>query len=214
MVPEDPLKESTDEEPILLLNGTGGQRQDSWLEPCWRSDRMCWMLLGYATNLAFEIGVFDETPMEIFHENNPGIPMTKIQAFFERKNYLKELLPIYTIQLSGRLELIGKLPPGYLESLNRTNAEQRMQNRLSEFNGTAQVDSPGTSYKDSKPQRVVLHFWEEITGIIKAGNANMFPNRQHTRDLIKSGRYMKLLAIFQPMLTAWRNDFDECTLSK
>jgi hypothetical protein len=213
MVPEDPLKESSDEEPILLLNGTGGQRRDSWLEPCWRSDRMCWMLLGYAITLAFEIGVFDDTPQEIFQENNPGIPSAKVSAFFERKGYLKDLLPIYIIQLSGRLELIGKLPPNYLKSLNQTDAEQRLQNRLAKFNGTAPVDSPGTSYKDLSPHRVVLHFWEEITAIMKSGNENMFPNRQYTRELIKSGRYSELLAIYQPMLVAWRSDFDECDLS-
>jgi hypothetical protein len=34
----------------------GGEQVNSWLEPCWRSDRMCWMLLGNALTLAFEIG--------------------------------------------------------------------------------------------------------------------------------------------------------------
>jgi hypothetical protein len=61
----------------LFRGGPGGQRIDSWLEPCWRSDRMsvslplslpevkyldnidshrCWMLLGNALALAVEIG--------------------------------------------------------------------------------------------------------------------------------------------------------------
>ena len=86
MVPEDPLKETSDEEPILLLNGTGGQRRDSWLEPCWRSDRMCWMLLGYAITLAFEIGVFDDTPQEIF-----------------KKTILESQVPKSARSLSGRI---------------------------------------------------------------------------------------------------------------
>jgi len=38
MVPEDPMAAIPDS--ATVLSGTGGQRIDSWLEPCWRSDRM------------------------------------------------------------------------------------------------------------------------------------------------------------------------------
>jgi hypothetical protein len=32
--------------------GIGGKRLESYLEPAWRSDRMCWMLLGNAMALS------------------------------------------------------------------------------------------------------------------------------------------------------------------
>ena len=52
---------STDEEFIgRLPRGVGGKRIESWLEPAWRSDRMCWMLLSTAMGLSYELGVFDE----------------------------------------------------------------------------------------------------------------------------------------------------------
>jgi len=51
---------STDDEGgPRLPRGVGGKRIESWLEPAWRSDRMCWMLLSTAMGLSYELGVFD-----------------------------------------------------------------------------------------------------------------------------------------------------------
>lgn len=58
-IPDEPLPIPDITTDNGVPKGIGGQRMDSWLEPCWRSDRMCWMLLGMAMSLAFEIGVFD-----------------------------------------------------------------------------------------------------------------------------------------------------------
>ncbi|KAJ4299552.1 zinc finger transcriptional activator [Kalmusia sp. IMI 367209] len=93
-----------------LLKGVDGQRIDSWLEPCWRSDRMCWMLLGNAVSLAFEIGVFDETSEVEFEEANQHLSHATVKAYFRRKNHLKDLLIIYVTQTSGRLGLTSMLP--------------------------------------------------------------------------------------------------------
>ncbi|RDI79169.1 hypothetical protein Vi05172_g10860 [Venturia inaequalis] len=78
-----------------LLNGTGGQRRDSWLEPVWRSDRMSWMLTNMALSLAFEIGIFQTQSEEDFLKENPAMPPVTIQAYFARKAYLKELLWVH-----------------------------------------------------------------------------------------------------------------------
>ena len=52
---------STDDDAgTRLPGGVGGKRIESWLEPAWRSDRMCWMLLSTAMGLAYELGVFDD----------------------------------------------------------------------------------------------------------------------------------------------------------
>src|SRR5271156_6050363 len=58
---ERPDDYSTDDEGgHRLPGGVGGKRIESWLEPAWRSDRMCWMLLSTAMGLAYELGVFDQ----------------------------------------------------------------------------------------------------------------------------------------------------------
>lgn len=173
-------------------------------------------------HLAHEIVVFDDMSPEMFKENNPEITDDRVRNFFARKENLKELLWIYFVQISGRLELISKLPKGYLESFNVTPVEQRLANRLASFNGTAPGDSPGRSYRDilregsqyhDPAHRTVLYFWEEIAAIMKTGNLEMFPNRTVTRELIKTGRYDELLKIFQPQMAAWKKDFDECKIS-
>ena len=64
----------------------------SWTEPALRSDRLCWSLIGFAHNLAYEIGVFgsfaDATPID-----------------GERSQRLERILYIYLSQTSGRLGL-------------------------------------------------------------------------------------------------------------
>ena len=56
---DGPDNYSTDDEDSRMLGGVGGKKIESWLEPAWRSDRMCWMLLSTAMGLAYELGVFD-----------------------------------------------------------------------------------------------------------------------------------------------------------
>ena len=64
----------------------------SWTEPALRSDRLCWSLIGFAHNLAYEIGLFgsfaDATPID-----------------GERSQRLERILYIYLSQTSGRLGL-------------------------------------------------------------------------------------------------------------
>jgi len=51
---------TVDETGNRLPGGIGGKRIEGWLEPAWRSDRMCWMLLSTAMGLSYELGVFDD----------------------------------------------------------------------------------------------------------------------------------------------------------
>jgi hypothetical protein len=210
-----------DEENTLLLNGTGDQRRDSWLEPVWRSDRMCWMLTNCALTLAFEIGIFEEISEEDFLHANPSLPHSKIKTFFARKNKLKELLWVYFVQTSGRLELIGKLPRGYLDAFHQPQADMRVQAEVARRMQRRQMDpdqafSPMAHLKQyaQDPQGVTLFFWQEIAAIMKSGNQAMFLNRDLTRDIIRSGRYADFLHVYQPLLRDWRNEFDKCTMSK
>jgi hypothetical protein len=222
LVPENP-QDAMDgvRSQTLLLNGTGGQRRDSWLEPIWRSDRMSWMLTNLALSLAFEIGIFETQSQEDFLKENPSMPPATVQAYFARKAYLKELLWVHYVQTSGRLEFIGKLPGGFLNSFHRATADQRVQNEV-ESRLSRRMQNPNIAfspmshfkeYAQQDPQTVTLFFWQEIAAIMKSGNQTMFLNRSQTREVITSGKYHKLLPIYQPLLQDWRNEFDKCTMS-
>lgn len=51
---------TVDETGNRLPGAIGGRRIEGWLEPAWRSDRMCWMLLSTAMGLSYELVVFDD----------------------------------------------------------------------------------------------------------------------------------------------------------
>ncbi|OJD29400.1 fungal zn binuclear cluster domain containing protein [Diplodia corticola] len=193
--------------------GLGGQRIDSWLEPCWRSDRMCWMLLGNALALAYEIGVFDDKSETDFHEENKHLPPTKVEAYYRRKNHLRELLLIYITQTSGRVGLTSMLPRSQRDKTFLKSPDDRLQDRFSMLKRTGKIireeagSSPSTERRINS-QEMVLYFWMEIAVIMEKGNQDMFSNRRRTRELIRTQEYKKLLAEFQPILQDFRLHLD------
>jgi hypothetical protein len=66
----------------------------SWLEPAWRSDKMCWMLMGLAQALSFELGVFDFNDVE----GSSSAPSFEQQ----RKTRIRNMVLVYVAQISGR----------------------------------------------------------------------------------------------------------------
>ncbi|KAF1814919.1 hypothetical protein P152DRAFT_411872, partial [Eremomyces bilateralis CBS 781.70] len=211
--------------PPVFLNGTGGQKMDSWLEPCWRSDRLCWMLIGIAMSLAYELGVFDPNPSSDLYtiQDNPTVPPETIQVFFNRKRHIKELLQIYISQTSGRFGLTSMLPQLYADSSLQQPSEQRLQERKASLRRVHDLlGTLGTSPAPTRPglpdpsnpsigvNELILHFWISLAGIMELGNHKMFANRRMTRDLIKSGEYEELLKSFHPLLLDWKKEFDQC----
>ncbi|KAF2745049.1 hypothetical protein M011DRAFT_528085 [Sporormia fimetaria CBS 119925] len=200
--------------------GKGGQRIDSWLEPCWRSDRMCWMLLGNAAALAFEIGVFDDTSEKEFEEANQHLSHATVKAYFRRKNHLKDLLKIYIMQTSGRLGLTSMLPKIEGDSILPTKTPNELyEERISQIrppppNLGTRADGQRLPYESVATQHrhavqdLVLDFWMRIATIMDMGNQKLFPNRRMTRDLLKSGGYEELLRNFQTPLLDWRKSFN------
>lgn len=185
--PVNPIKSGIDD----ANKGFGGHSLEDWLEPCWRSDRICWMLLGMATSLAFEIGVFDSNPSRHFADSTSGATEEQKQYYEQRRKNVRDLLLVYISQTSGRLGLTSMLPPDYCEP------------RTSENYGVSPTSIPGT-------REQVIHFWLRMAEMTKIGNRNLFPNRQYTRDLIKSGEYRNQLTQLQGPLLQWRSDFDAC----
>jgi hypothetical protein len=225
VIPDDPIEsiEGLDARDDLI-KAVGGQRIDSWLEPCWRSDRMCWMLLGNAMALAFEIGVFDETSEAEFEEANQHLSHATVKAYFRRKGHLRDLLIIYVTQTSGRLGLSSMLPKLEREEDERfrKTPSQMYKERISQIrppppNLGSRPDGQRLPFESVATQNkhavqdLVLDFWSRIATIMEMGNHKLFPNRRQTRDLLKSGEYENTLKAFQEPLQQWRNCFKAAT---
>ncbi|ORY19584.1 hypothetical protein BCR34DRAFT_595522 [Clohesyomyces aquaticus] len=204
-----------------LYKGVGDQRIDSWLEPCWRSDRMCWMLLGNAMALAFEIGVFDDTSEREFEQANERLSHATVKAYYRRKNHLKDLLIIYVTQTSGRLGLSSMLPQVKREGDGfPTKTPLAMyQERIARIQPPPpqigmRPDGQRLPYESVATQNrhavqdLVLDFWNWIAKIMEGGNLKLFPNRRQTRELLKTGKYEELLRDFQTPLLEWKKCFD------
>ena len=193
MIPDEPLQTPDITESNDASRGIGGQRMDAWLEPCWRSDRMCWMLLGISMSLAFEIGVFDQTEWQRHARTNDGQPLSaeELQTYDERRGKVRDLLLVYVTQTSGRLGLTSMLPPNY------TKPEDSIL-----------WDKPFNQHKSI--QETVLHFWLRMASLMREGNQKIFANKTFTRDLIKNGDYQAALERFRIPLQDWRNDFNAC----
>lgn len=173
--------------------GIGGQRMDTWLEPCWRSDRMCWMLLGLSMSLAFEIGVFDASEWQRHARSSDGQPLSAedLRAYDRRRGNVRDLLLVYVTQTSGRLGLTSMLPGNYSKPEDSRLYAQDMG-----------------QHKDT--QETTLYFWLRMAAIMREGNHRLFANKAYTRDLIRKGEYKGELNRLQPNLRKWREDFDNC----
>jgi hypothetical protein len=180
-------------ENLDVPKGIGGQRMDAWLEPCWRSDRMCWMLLGISMSLAFEIGVFDASEWQRHARNTDGLPLSadELQAYDRRRGHVRDLLLIYVTQTSGRLGLTSMLPSNYTKPEDSTLYSR-------DFGQHESV------------RETVLHFWLRMASLMREGNQKIFANKAFTRDLIKNGDYKSALDQLQVPLHQWRKDFDKC----
>lgn len=173
--------------------GIGGQRMDAWLEPCWRSDRMCWMLLGLAMTLAFEIGIFDSSEWQRHTRTLYGQTLSpdELDAYNRRRGNVRDLLLVYVTQTSGRLGLTSMLPSSYNDPEG-----SKLHNK--------QI-GPLDSIQDA-----TLHFWLRMASLMKQGNTKIFPNKDATRNLIRTRKYREVLAELQIPLEQWRKDFDRC----
>jgi hypothetical protein len=209
-----------------LYKGIGGQRMDAWLEPCWRSDRLCWMLLGNAMALSFEIGVFDEKTDEEVQRSHPQVSPTYLYQYLQRKNRLKELLIVYVTQTSGRLGLTSMMPKMedkrailtapelqyYGQSLSGIRSPPIPQNQMQSIIQDGFGNIPSGVPKEV--QDTVIAYWVDLAKQMERGNKILFPNREVTRDIIRSGEYSTLLVQFLPQLKAWKDGFDRSVDSK
>ncbi|KAI5197532.1 hypothetical protein E4T38_07951 [Aureobasidium subglaciale] len=184
MAPVDPMA-SINESTSSPDKGQGGHALTSWLEPCFRSDRMCWILLNMAMTVASQIGVFDPD----CSRHLQTIPPDQQEIYQRRRLHVKSVILGYITQTSGRMGVTAMLPQGYAEP------------SLSEL-----YNPKRSSFKDTKD--IVLHFWLRLATLVKINNEELYANRQQTRDIIKTGKYRELLQRIKPSLVQWRREFE------
>ncbi|KAL1882762.1 hypothetical protein VTK73DRAFT_887 [Phialemonium thermophilum] len=190
----------------------GGKRIESWLEPAWRSDRMCWMLLSTAMGLAYELGVFDDID-EMLATGAITRPEYEEETYRLRAYRIKRLLLIYLSQLAGRLGWTNMVP----NSLRRTDPVVSRRQQVSSDGTTpgTNVSSMSTAFNyipDLELDDQIIHCWAGISHAMHIGNEKLFRSRKHTTDIIQSGKYIVLLKEFQPMLQDWWKEFERFRL--
>lgn len=148
-------------------------------EPAKRSDRMSWMLLGLATTLAHELGVFEEPdPEDLQYKLGPE---TRIRT--------QRMLFLYVNQLSLRIGCTSFLPQSLSFSLTAPMTDQ---------------SDPMILDRDSFISQFI-----EITKLRKTTTEMFFPSKLATRQIMNSGRYITLLEHFQPLIAQWYQKFND-----
>ncbi|KAJ6785906.1 hypothetical protein PWT90_05547 [Aphanocladium album] len=207
MAESSPLMATEDEMSRPTGGNFGGKRIESWLEPAWRSDRMCWMLLSTAMGLAYELGVFDDIDV-MLKDDAITRPEYRDEAYRLRANRIKRLLLIYTSQLAGRLGWTSMAP----EHLRRADpAVARKRPLTNDGNTPSTIYSLSNTFNyvpDLELDDQIIHCWAGISNAMYIGNEKFFKSRQHTTDIIQSGKYVDLLGEYGPMLKDWYREFE------
>lgn len=152
-------------------------REDVFL-PAKRSDCMSWMLVGAATSLAYELGIFTEDgAVSVLNSNTT-----------ERHSRIQKLLYVYVNQIATRIGCASMLP-------------QNISHLVS-----VSFSSAPLSTADHNWSRFMDH-WIEITKLMKTALDLLFPSATVTKQILLNGRYITLLQHFTPSLTTWHEKF-------
>lgn len=192
--------------------GLGGRRVESWLEPAWRSDRMCWMLLSNAMGLSYELGVFDDIEDSTL-SCDISRPEYQDEEYRLRAARIKRLLLIYVTQLSGRLGWTNMVPENLRNNAGFTVPRRRRMSMDGRTPDTSTTSSaPFTYIPNLELDDTIIHCCAGISNAMRIGNEKLFKSRSHTSRIIQDGTYLDLLKDFQPMLRNWKKEFDRYDL--
>ncbi|KAB5570257.1 hypothetical protein GE09DRAFT_957636 [Coniochaeta sp. 2T2.1] len=209
LLPSYDSRDGTVDEDGNQRPAVGGKRIESWLEPAWRSDRMCWMLLSTGMGLAYELGVFDEID-EMLSAGAITRPEYEEETYRLRAYRIKRLLLIYLSQLAGRLGWTNMVPENLRKSILVTVGRRRPHTNEGTTPGT-NPSSLSTAFNyipDLELDDQIIHCWAGISNLMYAGNEKLFRSRKHTTEIIASGNYVSLLKEFQPLLKNWYKEFE------
>lgn len=144
------------------------------VEPAKRLDRMSWMLIGAATTLAHELGIFNNGE----GESDVG---TEGKANVVRRIRVRMLLYVYASQLAMRLGCTTLLPENSSESILERSSLPPMSPEEEKWNS-------------------FMTCWLEMTKLLETATDMFFPSAKVTRKLLLSGRYRRLPKHFGPLL--------------
>ncbi|KAF2453679.1 hypothetical protein BDY21DRAFT_258620, partial [Lineolata rhizophorae] len=187
-----------------------GAKVDSFLEPCWKSDQICWNLLGLAMTVAIEIGVLTEAQDNDLLREPQEMSQDDVVSFLKRKRRIKELLLIYISQTCGRCGFTSMVPNIYAGNVPQSPGQVYNERFRGLLGAGRQGLDAFVSFDghNTDPLDTTIRMWTQIALLNELGNQLLFPSKKETRDMIKSGRHMKLLEDFQPKLKQWRKEFD------
>ena len=150
-------------------------------EPARRSERMSWMLLGAAVNLAYELGIFVDSSAGLTSSSfdNPKGALRILQA--------RKLLYIYVTQMASRMGCSSLLP----DNISFTAPESFGQ----------------TLESGQRSWELYMDLWAELTGLTKTASAMFFQSGTYIKQQIGSGNYLVLLQHFIPSLVAWYDQY-------
>lgn len=146
------------------------------------------MLLGNATCLAYDIGIFDDDEEQC----TPEYPSTTLEQDY-RKSRLQYLCYIYVHSFSARYGRGSALLPKQI---------------------TADVERWASSAVPHPPPETPEEDWRYIRGavgltkLMKNASEVLFASKRTTRDLLRTGNYLSFLGHFEPLLQTWRQNFD------
>lgn len=181
----DALLMSTDLDPRYQTRKNDQEPAARWrydvFEPAKRANRMSWMVLGVATNLAHELGVFSsERPTNIAMLDDEGRRMHRVQR----------LLYTHVTQTATRLGFQSVFPESIVIEATHPPAD--------DF-GLASSHSTWTSYMNS---------WIELTRLYRVSSSMFFVSTRHLQHQLLNDNYLDLLENFSVSLVKWDQEFD------
>ncbi|KAM5355129.1 hypothetical protein ACJ41O_001775 [Fusarium nematophilum] len=171
----DPVNRRTrnDEAPLIRW------REDVF-EPAKRANRMSWMLLGMANNLAYELGV---------HLNQQAESLRTPDLEMLRGLRAQKLLYVYVTQTATRLSYPSVFP----ESISVTASRLPLQNSGSGVH---------------RSWMVYMEMSLELTQLSRTASSMFFQSAAHLQSQVLGDHYADLLEHFAASLSKWQQKFD------
>ncbi|EXL42738.1 hypothetical protein FOCG_15183 [Fusarium oxysporum f. sp. radicis-lycopersici 26381] len=149
-------------------------------EPAKRANRMSWMLLGMANNLAYELGIFS---------GQPGDANQAASGEVLRGRRAQKLLYNYLTQTATRLGYPSVFPEGISVIASRLSIQETVE----------PIDQSWISYMDLSL---------ELTQLSRTASSMFFHSTTHLQTQVLGDHYVDLLEHFSLSLSKWQEKFD------
>ncbi|KAF6842418.1 hypothetical protein CMUS01_03123 [Colletotrichum musicola] len=149
-------------------------------DPAKRASRMSWMLLGLATNLAYELGILS---------NDSSAFESALNKEGSRRYRTQKLLYAYMTQTATRLGYHSVLPESVCIAASRST--------MKDTTDTAQLS--WNTYMDA---------YLELCRLSKIASSMFFQSTGHLQGVLQNDNYPELLDHYQESLCGWHDTFE------